>query len=268
MSPWTTYPWQHNLKQSASGNPGAVQTSKGTCTLMGNLGIQDFKKKTQIVLVGCGGFAQEIATYIVNIAAQVNSSDCELTVSDVVDSGTGRFDDIDRITESHPLRHQDYSQIDNIQDKKFVLCLGDPVIRHREFQKIHAFGGTFFTVIHPLAFVSATASIGDGCILAPFVFVGPFASVGANCAINVRATIGHDAHLGESVVVSPHVDINGAVVCGDCTFFGSGVIVQPSLVIGKYAKIAAASVVKQAIGDGELGAGNPAKGRKFYAVPT
>jgi sugar O-acyltransferase (sialic acid O-acetyltransferase NeuD family) len=230
--------------------------------------MQDNETTVEIVLVGCGGFGQEIATYISDIALEHALIDVILTVTDLVDKGAGRFDDIETVLQSKPKRHADYSTVERLQNKKWVLCFGDAISRHREYNTIRDLGGTFFTVIHPKSSVSATATIGDGCIVAPFVFVGPFASIGSNCAINVHSTIGHDAKLGHSVVVSPHVDINGSVDCGDCTFFGSGAIVHPGVKIGRCVKIASASVVKQTVGDGELVVGNPGKGRKIFTVPT
>jgi sugar O-acyltransferase (sialic acid O-acetyltransferase NeuD family) len=230
--------------------------------------MQDDETTVEIVLVGCGGFGQEIATYISEMALEHAFIDVNLTVTDVVDKGEARFDDIENVLKSKPRRHIDYSTVERLQHKKWVLCFGDPVARHREYNRIRSLGCTFFTVIHPLSSVSATATIADGCIVAPFVFVGPFANIGSNCAINVHSTIGHDTKLGHSVVVSPHVDINGSVDCGDCTFFGSGVIVHPGVKIGRFVKIASASVVKQTVGDGELVAGNPAKGRKMFIVPS
>jgi acetyltransferase EpsM len=225
------------------------------------------EKLTRVVLVGCGGLSQEVATYVKTISESFSADGKSLEISDLVDAGAGRFDDIDAILGYFPVRHQQYSEIADMHDKWFVICLGDPVAREREYRAIKELGGRLLTVIHPLACVAGSSTIEDGCIIAPFVFVGPYAHIGSNTVLNVRTTIGHDARIGASVVVSPHVDINGAVRVGKCTFFGSGVIAFPGVEIGSYSKIAAASVVKQSVGDGELVVGNPAKGRKMFAVP-
>ena len=219
-------------------------------------------KKRDVVLVGCGGFGTEVATYLADVMAEQS-----LVVSDVVDAGAGRFAEIEHILGESPARHGSYDSIRSVQKKAFVLCFGDPIVRLREFAKIKALGGQFLTVVHPRAYIATTARVCEGTIVAPFAFVGPHAVVGANCALNVRATVGHDAVLGHSVVVSPHVNINGSARCGDCSFLGSGVILHPGTNVGRYVKIASASVVKFDVGDGELAAGNPAKGRKMFVVP-
>jgi sugar O-acyltransferase (sialic acid O-acetyltransferase NeuD family) len=225
-------------------------------------------RQTKVVLIGCGGFGQEVASYIIDIAAAAHSTHDSITISDLVDLGQGRFDDIFQITGYKPQVHRTYSSVENIKQKQCILCFGDAILRQREYMTLVELGAVFFKAIHPLAYVAKTAQISEGCIVAPFAFIGPHALVGVNCAINVHSTIGHDAKLGQSVVVSPHVDINGTVECGDCTFFGSGSIVYPGTKIGRYVKVSAGSVVSQAIGDGELAVGNPAKGRRMFVVPA
>lgn len=222
---------------------------------------------SQLVLVGCGGFAVEVSQYISDINSHSTPEGHVYVVSDILASGLERFEDICGQIGSRPNSCVDLAEISDFESKEFVICIGDPTARWRVYRQLEQRQAKFASIIHPTSYVAQSATIGRGSIIAPFCFVGPFATVEDNCVLNVRSTVGHDAKLGCSTVLSPHVDLNGGTSCGEITFVGAGVVVDPKIHIGSYCKISSGAVVKHDTPDGFLMAGNPAKGRQMYKKP-
>ena len=124
----------------------------------------------------------------------------------------------------------------------------------------------FHTFVHRTALVSRSARIGEGSIICPNVFVGACSEIQVNTVINVNSTIGHDVKIGKSVVISPHVNCNGKSKCGDISFIGAGVVMNPSCSIGAYSKVSSGSLIKDNFDEGFLVVGNPATGRQMFHV--
>jgi len=221
----------------------------------------------QYVLYACGGFATELAEYLKETGDALRAQNSGIEVSDIVDAERGRYDEVCAILGQQPKLHGGLESLADTGHKRVLVCIGDPAVRERVYQKCEAAGLKFGTLVHPTAWVAPSARIGAGVIICPFAFVGPHADIGANCVVNVRATIAHDVRLGRSVVVSPHADLNGGSACGAVSLVGAGAIVDPGRKVGRFAKIASGSVVKQDMGDGFLATGNPAKGRQMFKVP-
>lgn len=234
---------------------------------MGQMEQLESMMSEQLVLFGCGGLAVEVAEYIRELRVSRRSTSAPVAVSDIVAADPGRFGDVCSILGTEPRFHTDFQTVEDLTHKRVVICVGDPVQRHRIFRGLHQAGARFGTVVHPNAWIASSAKIGSGAIVGPFSYIGPHAVVSDNCLLNVRSTIGHDAFLDTSVVISPHGDINGAARCGIATFLGAGVILDPKVSLGAYCKVASGSVVKRSFEDGFLLVGNPADGRRMFRVP-
>jgi len=225
-----------------------------------------FENMSEYILLGCGGFALEVAEYIKSRDVQLGASEQCAVVSDVVSSSSSRFDDLCSILDYTPKLHETSETVVRKSEKKVLICLGSPEDRRRNFVELKRFGFVLGTLVHETAWVAQSAQIGEGTIVCPFAFIGAKARVEANCVVNARATVGHDVIVGMSAVLSPHCDLNGASVCGQVSLVGAGAIVDPSASIGDYTKVASGAVVKQKFGDGFLLTGNPAKGRQMFRV--
>ena len=218
----------------------------------------------EYVLYGGGDFAVEVATYL----RDIHGSQQSWSISHIVALAPPRLDDFEAILGSRPQFVTDASAIDRITAKAFVICVGDAALRVRAIKEVLALGAKLASVVHPLAYVASSASIGDGAIICPFAFVGPFASVGRCCAVNVGAMVGHDVQLGDGTVLSPGAKINGRGNTGEAAFLGAGAVITPKVRLGSYAKLAAGSVLNKSAGDGFLMHGNPASGRQMIRVPA
>lgn len=221
---------------------------------------------SKYILIGCGGFALEVAEYVKDRDLQLSPLNRSAVVTDVVSTSHARFDDLCSVLGYAPKFHETSDTVQKRSEKKVLICLGSPEDRHRNFVELKRLEFKFGTLVHETAWVAKSSRIDEGTIICPFAFIGAMAWVEANSVINTRATVGHDVRVGVSSVLSPHCDMNGASKCGRVSFVGAGAIVDPSAAIGDYTKVSSGAVVKQTFGDGFLLAGSPAKGRQMFRV--
>lgn len=219
----------------------------------------------EYVIWGGGDFAIEVVTYLKDVHFATKRAGW--TVSAIVTPSEPRLDDFEKLLGYRPQVVSSALGVPAFAAKLSVVGIGDPVVRHRVMDEICEAGGKLGTVVHPQAYVSESADVGEGTIICPFAFVGPFAELGKNCALNVGAIVGHDARLGASSVLSPGANINGHGCTGIAAFLGAGAIVNPKVQLGAYSKLSAGSVLKKSVGDGFLMHGNAADGRKMIRIP-
>ena len=63
------------------------------------------------------------------------------------------------------------------------------------------------SLVHPKAYLSPSARLGDGCILEPFAAVQTEATLGKGCIVSTGAVVNHNATVGDGV----HID-SGAII--------------------------------------------------------
>jgi sugar O-acyltransferase (sialic acid O-acetyltransferase NeuD family) len=219
----------------------------------------------ELILIGGGGFAMEILCYLQDL--NNTSKEKKVKVVGIVDNGRPRLEDAERIL-GYSLTHWDDLKLFNGNNCKFVIGIGNPVIREKIRSVIVDDGSQLFSVVHPSAYVAQSATIGTGAIVSPFVFVGPMATVRTNSVLNTYASVGHDAEVGPSAVLSPYAALNGSAKCGCAAFLGSQAIVAPSIILGNNSKLSAGSILTKDTEDNCLAVGNPAKSRvMFHPLP-
>jgi sugar O-acyltransferase (sialic acid O-acetyltransferase NeuD family) len=213
-------------------------------------------ERTEVVIVGAGGFGREVLQYVrdtfatqpsVRFAGFLDDRPPDLGAFDLAGSILG---DTHRVA---PAPHE-----------RYVIAVGHPPLRTALAARLAARGARFLTVVHPLAFVASSAKIGEGCILAPFASVGAHAVVGDHTVLTFYASVGHDARVGRCCALSPHAVANGGSVLGDEVFLGAHAVVNPLQRVGDGAKVAAGAVVYRPVPAGTLAAGNPAKARPSW----
>jgi UDP-3-O-[3-hydroxymyristoyl] glucosamine N-acyltransferase len=81
------------------------------------------------------------------------------------------------------------------------------------------------TGISSLAFVSATAKIGENSYIAPFVYIGDNVTIGDNCSLYSHCSIEDGVQLGNNVNLFAGVTIyNNCVIGNNCTLHSGSVI--------------------------------------------
>ncbi|HTJ46705.1 MAG TPA: hypothetical protein VL463_31580, partial [Kofleriaceae bacterium] len=177
----------------------------------------------QLFVVGAGGFGREVYAYAI---------DAGLDVAGFVDD---RADADPRVVASP-------DTIEPREHDRYVIAVGDPRARRTLVRRITARGGRFAKVVHPTAYVAATAHVSAGCVLAPFSFVGPGARLLEHVALNTYASAGHDAIVGPNAVFSPYAVVNGAVVVEEGVFLGTHATAVVGTRVGAWSKLAAGAV--------------------------
>jgi len=206
-----------------------------------------------IVIVGAGGFGREVLQYVVDAYGR----DDRVTIKGFLDDAPP---DLSVFDLACPVVGDTATYRPGANDR-FVIAIGEPSVRARMAESLGARGARFLTVVHPLAYVSDAAAIGDGCIVAPFATIGAHARLGDHSVLTFYASIGHDATVGRFCALSPHSVTNGGSSIGDRAFLGAHAVVNPMQSVGDDAKVAAGAVVYRPVPPDSLAAGNPAKSR-------
>lgn len=148
-------------------------------------------------------------------------------------------------------------------DARYVMALGEPSVRARVTADFLRAGAQFLTVVHPLAYVSPTATVGRGCIVAPFATVGAAAVLEEFTHLHFYSSSAHDTRVGPFASLSPYAVVNGQGVVGRCSFLGTRATVNPTKRVGENSKVTSGSVVYRDVPDGSIADGNPARSRKL-----
>jgi sugar O-acyltransferase (sialic acid O-acetyltransferase NeuD family) len=115
------------------------------------------------------------------------------------------------------------------------------------------------TLVHPTAFVAASAKVGEGSQILAHASVCADAVLGKGCIVNTGASVDHDCQLGDGVHIAPGGILCGCVRVGTCAFIGAGAVLIPRISVARDAVVAAGAVVIKDVLAGQTVGGVPAK---------
>jgi acetyltransferase EpsM len=115
------------------------------------------------------------------------------------------------------------------------------------------------TVVHPSAWVSPTATVGEGTVIMAGAVVQSGARLGSHCVINTGAIVEHDAVLGEHAQLAPGATLGGAVRIGPLAYIGLGAVVRDHTSVGAGATVGMGAVVVHDVAAGARVMGVPAR---------
>jgi acetyltransferase EpsM len=130
--------------------------------------------------------------------------------------------------------------------------LGDVSIRIKVFRLLGEAGFTCPAVVHPSAFVEASASLAPGAQIFPHAYVGSEAAIGFGSIVNTGAIVSHDCRIGNYVNISPGAMLAGEVWVGDGTLIGMGVTVNLGVKIGATCRLGNGATVKSDVPAGGI----------------
>ena len=113
-----------------------------------------------------------------------------------------------------------------------IAAVGNNAVREQWVKAIRATGLPPVTVVHPRAYVSAAATIGEGSAIMALAMVGVDAAIGEAAIVNANATVDHDASLGDFAHLGVGVQLAGGVKIGARAWLQAGCSAGYRVVVG------------------------------------
>ena len=182
----------------------------------------------------------------------------------------GYVENLDRAQCARKIAGKPVFWVDDIgqfQSTHSAICGISTVERWRFVDQVSQWDLPFATLVHPLARVSRTSTIGEGSILSPGAIIASNTRLGRHVFVNRGVLIGHHTEVEDYVSVQPGANIAGAVKIGARTYVGMGAMVIDHISIGRECKIAAGSVVTRNLPDHSHVAGSPARNVRVNPLP-
>jgi sugar O-acyltransferase (sialic acid O-acetyltransferase NeuD family) len=115
------------------------------------------------------------------------------------------------------------------------------------------------SLVHSTAWVSPSASLGEGSVVLAHAFVGPQCEVGPGAIVNTGASLDHDSTLGAFASLGPGARTGGKVKIGARTMVGMQAAIIHGVSVGSDTVIGANSLVNGDIESSLIAFGSPAK---------
>lgn len=223
------------------------------------------KIQAAIVIIGAGGHAKELASYIHDL----NQTGANLKLLGFIDENKprgsfagsrilGDFKQLKKIASGH-------------KDKiHYITAVGDNLIRLKLVKAAEALklkNLVPWTLKHPHVLIGKEVEIGEGCSLCPGSIITTHVTIGKHSIVNVHASISHDAKVGEFTNINPGVKICGNVTLGKACYIGAGATIIDKIAIGDNVIIGAGAVVTKNISSNVTAVGTPAQViKKNFAI--
>lgn len=152
--------------------------------------------------------------------------------------------------------------LDEFQPRDGEIYILGPTTPTREVlagEVTDRFGLEFHSLVHPTAYVSPLAHLGQGCFIGANSVIAPGARLAEHVFINRSVTVGHDTRVGAFTRVQPGSNLGGLSTIGRGVTIGLGATLVERLVIGDGAVIGAGAVVLADVAGDTLVVGIPAK---------
>ena len=147
-----------------------------------------------------------------------------------------------------------------LREVPFFVSIGSNAIRQRVYGNLTDAGFVPATAaVHPTAWISPSARIGDGTLVAPQVTINALVYVGEGGILNTGCTVEHECVIGRFAHIAPGCVLAGNVTVGEGAFVGAGSVVKQGVHIGPNATVGAGAVVLNDVKAGDTVAGNPAR---------
>ena len=198
------------------------------------------REKETIVILGAGGFAREVVTWLntkMNIV--FFSEDSEI-----------------QSVKGFPMA----VNLSHLRGCKFLAAVGDPKLRERLWNLAIANGlycdGVLFS---DDSTIGEDVNFNEGALVCPGVRISTDITIGKSVILNLNATVGHDCVIEDFVTISPGALISGGCHIGKGAYIGTGASIREKIKIGAGAVVGMGAAVIKDIPAGEIWGGVPAK---------
>ena len=210
--------------------------------------------RNNLAIVGAGALGLEVMELAVEATLYEQNQEVQYKNKIFVDSK--EFSDPKCVSDEEFLK--------NAEDPSYIIAIASSARRKNISEVYKSVGAKAVTAISKHAYVSMSATIGNGSIIQKFSVISSNTTVGECFIANFHTYIGHDCRIGSYVTVSPGVSIGGNVLIEDSVFIGSGATIrngtaQNPIKIGESAVIGLGAVVISDVPAFAVVAGNPAR---------
>lgn len=136
----------------------------------------DFIMK-RLLIVGAGGHGQVVREIAVEAGYQVDFLDDKPG-----DHVVGGLDELDGFADQYDC---------------VLVGIGNNATRQKITERIECLNVKLATLIHPTAYISPSATIGEGTVIEPKAIVNTNSIIGKGCIISVGAIVDHDVNIGD-----------------------------------------------------------------------
>lgn len=153
-------------------------------------------------------------------------------------------------------------EIRRLPDAAVVVCTGHPgdyISRMRIVNDLGLPPERYATIVHPTAAVSASSSIGHGCVLLAHVALTAAVRVGAHVAIMPHVTLTHDNVIEDFATLASGVRLGGGVWVQRAAYLGAGALIRENRTIGAFSLVGMGAVVTRDVPARQVWAGIPAR---------
>lgn len=204
---------------------------------------------TRVLVIGAGGHAR------VCIEALCDAPGCEVVgcVSKTGEQLTSS--DVDVVGSDEQLEEL----VRTLDVSHLFVAITNNRVRAEFIQRCLAIGMPLISAISRGAYISNSAVVGAGTLVAAGGIINTGARVGSGVIISPNASIGYDSIIGNNSHVASGVAIGGAVLIGDQALIGIGARIVPAVSIGASATVGAGSVVVRDVPARTVVMGSPAR---------
>lgn len=216
--------------------------------------------KKNIVILGTGGFAKEVAFLI----ERINKKQSQWNLLGFIDT----VSKTEKLM-GYPILGDDDWLLKQ-RNETYIACgIGNGIVRKKVIDKYKHLDGKFFpNLIDPSVIISDYFKIGKGNIICAGTIITVDVILGDFVTINLDCTIGHDTEIGDYVTINPSTNVSGNVKIQKYTEIGTGTQIIQGLNVGCEVVIGAGTVVIRDVPKQCTIVGNPARIVKRKSVES
>ena len=182
----------------------------------------------KLLLVGAGGFGRVVLEHARALYDCVFLDDGDAKVVDDVPV-IGTTDDMEKLFGEYKL---------------LLVTIGNNTLRERLYRRAAEIGYTFPNIIHPSAYVSPHAKIGNGCVILNNAVIQNNARCGDGCIFNPGVELHHDSTIGNYCLIYTNSVVRSLTSVGDRVWIGSNATVSTSAVVPDNGRVDDGETVK------------------------
>jgi sugar O-acyltransferase (sialic acid O-acetyltransferase NeuD family) len=210
-------------------------------------------KERRLIILGAGGFGQEIVWAIRNMnAARLQYEVVGYCDDDPAKKGI-------EIYRTSVLGSPE--EVDKSFDEKpnFLCAVGNNLRRAFVVERVLALGWVPVTVIDPSVIIAEGVVVEEGTYIGAGSILSPYAQIGKHVIINHHCSIGHNSEIEDFVQISPGGRVSGGCRIETGALLGSNAVVAPGRIIGRRATLGACSFAMTDVPDDVTAVGTPAR---------